>query len=269
MPSPFNSAIKPDSRTETGSDRKPETESPNNGQTEPKFFGRRQGRRIRKAKTSLLEKFLPRLQINQNTVFKSPELFGVPVRSVCLEIGFGNGEHIAGQALRHPDTGFIGAEVFKNGVANLLSLITGIKQADDVPENISLLPDRVDNIRIYDDDIRLLFARLPDQFLDKVFLLFPDPWPKKRHASRRFVNPENLKEIARILKPGGLFRIATDHPVYKTWVLRQMHKNPDFHWTAACGGDWKRAPADWVETKYQRKAVAEGRRPVFFNYERL
>lgn len=237
--------------------------------TEPKFFGRRLGRRIRKAKTSLLDRFLPELQINQNTVFKKENLFGTPVSSVCLEIGFGNGEHLAGQALNNPDTGFIGAEVFKNGVANLLSLITGIKQADEVPEKIMLLPGRVDNIRIYDDDIRLLFARLPDNFLDKVFLLFPDPWPKKRHAGRRFVNPENLKEIARILKPGGLLRIATDHPVYKSWTLRQMHACPDFRWTATCGKDWKNPPADWVETKYQRKALAEGRRPVFFNFERL
>ncbi len=243
--------------------------SPSESAAEPKFFGRRQGRRIRKAKTSLLERFLPQLQINKNSVFKTSDLFGIPVKSVCLEIGFGNGEHIAGQALRCPDTGFIGAEVFKNGVANLLSLITGIKQADEVPDEISLLPGRVDNIRIYDDDIRLLFSRLPDQFLDKVFLLFPDPWPKKRHASRRFVNPDNLKEIARILKPGGLFRIATDHPVYKSWVLHQMHKNPDFRWTASCGRDWKHPPADWVETKYQRKAIAEGRRPVFLDFKRL
>ena len=236
---------------------------------EPKFFGRRTGRRIRKAKTSLLERFLPQIKINQNTVFKTSELFGAPVKSVCLEIGFGNGEHLAGQALAHPDTGFIGAEVFKNGVANLLSLITGIKKADELTEQISFSGGRVDNIRIFDDDIRLLFAQIPDNFLDKVFLLFPDPWPKKRHASRRFVNPDNLKEIARILKPDGLFRIATDHPVYKTWVLRQMHECPDFCWTAVCGADWKTPPADWVETKYQRKALREGRRPVFLNYKRL
>lgn len=237
--------------------------------TEPHFFGRRQGRKIRKAKTSLLERFLPQVELKKDTPISPLNLFGVPVKSVCLEIGFGNGEHIAGQALANHDTGFIGAEVFKNGVANLLTLITGIKQADEVPEEIKLLSDRVDNIRIYADDIRLLFAQIPDGTLDKVFLLFPDPWPKKRHAERRFVNPDNLKEIARILKPGGIFRVATDHPVYKTWVLRQMHKNKDFIWTATCGKDWKNPPADWVETKYQRKAIREGRRPVFFDYRRL
>lgn len=234
----------------------------------PKFYGRRQGRRIRKAKTSLLDNFLPQIEISENTVFKKEKLFGTPVSKVYLEIGFGNGEHLAGQALRNPDIGFIGAEVFKNGVANLLTLITGIKEGADITENVKLLPGRVDNIRIFSDDVRLLFARIPDNFIDKLFVLFPDPWPKKRHASRRFINPDNLKEIARILKPGGILRVATDHKVYKGWTLRQLHDCPCFRWTAACGNDWKHEPEDWVQTKYQRKALAEGRRPVFLDFER-
>lgn len=234
----------------------------------PKFYGRRQGRRIRKAKTSLLDNFLPHIEISENTVFKKEKLFGTPVSKVYLEIGFGNGEHLAGQALRNPDIGFIGAEVFKNGVANLLTLITGIKQGADITENVKLLPGRVDNIRIFSDDVRLLFARIPDNFIDKLFVLFPDPWPKKRHASRRFINPDNLKEIARILKPSGILRVATDHKVYKGWTLRQLHDCPCFRWTATCGNDWKHEPEDWVQTKYQRKALAEGRRPVFLDFER-
>lgn len=234
----------------------------------PKFYGRRQGRRIRKAKTSLLDKFLPQIEINKNTVLKKEKLFGIPVSEVYLEIGFGNGEHLAGQALRHPDIGFIGAEVFKNGVANLLSLITGVKEGADISDDIRLLPDRVDNIRVFGDDVRLLFERIPDAFIDKLFVLFPDPWPKKRHASRRFINPDNLREIARILKPGGILRVATDHKVYKGWTLRQLHACPDFRWTASCGNDWKREPSDWIETKYQRKAIAEGRRPVFLDFAR-
>ena len=96
-----------------------------------------------------------------------------------------------------------------------------------------------------------------------------DPWPKKRHASRRFVNPDNLKELARILKKGGILRIATDHKVYKSWTLHQMHDCPDFRWTATCGNDWKKEPGDWVQTKYQRKAEREGRRAVFLDYERI
>lgn len=234
----------------------------------PKFFGRRKGRTIHCAKSTLLQKFLPQIRILPETNI-SKNMFGAPVQKVYLEIGFGNGEHLAGQALQNPDTGFIGAEVFQNGVANLLSLITGIKIKDELPETITLSPERVDNIRVFDDDMRLLFARIPDNFLDKVFVLFPDPWPKKRHASRRFINPDNLKEIARCLKTGGILRVATDHKVYKHWTLHQMHDCPYFRWTAQCGNDWKHEPADWVQTKYQRKALREGRRPVFLDYEKI
>ena len=116
-------------------------------------------------------------------------------------------------------------------------------------------------------------ALLPEMFapgeISRLYINFPDPWPKKRHASRRFINPDNLKELARILKKGGILRVATDHKIYKGWTLRQLHENPDFRWTATCGNDWKHEPADWVETKYQRKAIREGRRPVFLDFERL
>lgn len=235
----------------------------------PKFYGRRQGRRIRKAKSTLLEAFLPKLSISNNQKLSKDSLFSYPVKQICLEIGFGNGEHLAGQALRNPENGYIGAEVFKNGVANLLSIITGIKEGDNLPEKIELLPKYKDNIRIFSDDIRLLFKQIPDNFLDKIFVLFPDPWPKKRHADRRFINQENLKEISRILKKGGILRVATDHKIYKGWTLRQLHENPNFRWTARCGNDWKHEPRDWVQTKYQRKAIREGRRAVFLDFERL
>ena len=234
----------------------------------PKFYGRRQGRKIRKAKSGLLERFLPCVSVSPNQPV-STDIFGTFVKEVWLEIGFGNGEHLAYQSLNHPDIGFIGAEVFKNGIANLLSLITGIKQNADMPDNIKLLASRSDNLRIWSDDVRLLFANIPDGFLSRVFLLFPDPWPKKRHASRRFINPDNLKELARILKKGGILRIATDHPVYKSWTLRQLHADSNFRWTAKTGNDWRNPPADWVETKYQRKALLEGRRPIFLDFERL
>lgn len=235
----------------------------------PKFFGRRKGRTIRKAKSTLLEAFLPTIKITPETNFNKQTLFARPVEKVFLEIGFGNGEHLAGQALNNPETGFIGAEVFQNGVANLLTLITGIKEGDNLPEKITLLPGRNDNIRVWDDDVRLLFSKIPDNFVDKVFVLFPDPWPKKRHASRRFINSDNLKEIARILKKDGILRVATDHKVYKGWTLRQMAADKNFAWTAKCGNDWKHEPSDWVQTKYQRKAIREGRRPVFLDYKRV
>ena len=235
----------------------------------PKFFGRRKGRVIRVAKTALLERFLPQIAIDENTVFDLKTLFGAPVEKVYIEIGFGDGAHLAEQALRNKNIGFIGLEVFQNGVANLLSLLTGVRNGATLPEKIQILPQRVDNVRVFADDARLLFAKIPDGFVSRVYLLFPDPWPKKRHAGRRFVNPENLKELARILCKGGVLRIATDHKVYKGWVLRQMHTCPDFVWTAKTSADWRNPPADWVETKYQRKALAEGRRPVFFEYRRV
>lgn len=243
--------------------------SENNPTLKPKFYGRRQGRKIRKAKTTLLDAFLPQVAITNQTVFDPQKLFAEPVDKIYLEIGFGNGEHLAGQAKNHPEIGFIGAEVFKNGVANLLSLITGIKEGDNLPEKICLEAGRTDNIRVFDDDMRILFSKIPDGFLDKVFVLFPDPWPKKRHENRRFINPENLKKLARVLKKGGILRVATDHKVYKGWALRQLSADSNFKWTASCGNDWKHEPADWVQTKYQRKAINEGRKPVFLDFERI
>lgn len=235
----------------------------------PKFFGRRKGRVVRKAKQFLLDNMLPQMRVTPETVFDAECLFGERKQEICLEIGFGDGQHLYGQALKNPQNGYIGVEVFQNGVANLLTLISGLKEGDNLPESVDVRDYAVQNIRVFDDDVRLLFKALPDDFFDKIYLLFPDPWPKKKHAGRRFVNPDNLKEIKRILKSGGIFRIATDHPVYKRHVLRTMHQNADFVWTAKCGDDWRKEPLDWVRTKYQQKAIREGRRPVFFDYKKL
>lgn len=239
---------------------------------DPKFYGRRVGRKIRKTKEFLLENFLPCVRVGQNGGSFSPvSCFGRRYKAFYLEIGFGDGEHLAALSKDMPDCGFIGAEVYKNGVANLLSLLTGLKNTSDIPDGgkIGLEPGRADNVRIFDDDVRLLFARLPDDFFDKIYVLFPDPWPKTRHAARRFINPENLQTLARLLKKGGILQIATDHPVYKRHVLEIMHENSDFVWTAKTSDNWRNPPADWHETKYQRKALREGRRPVFFEYRRV
>ena len=237
----------------------------------PKFFGRRQGRVIHKAKSFLLNNFLPRILINSDKKIDLEHCFNAPKSFYALEIGFGDGDHLAELSKRMPECGFIGVEVYRNGVANLLSLITGVKEGKDIDlsDKIELLPERTDNVRIFDDDVRLLFAALPDACFDKIYLLFPDPWPKNRHADRRFINQDNLEEIARLLKKGGILQVATDHPIYKRWTLETMHKKKNFRWTAKSSDDWRNPPADWAETKYQRKALREGRRSVFFEYEKL
>lgn len=235
----------------------------------PKFFGRRKGRTIHKAKTFLLENFLQKIAIHENTVFNKNTLFGIKPDEIHLEIGFGDGGHLAELSKLRPNIGFLGIEVFQNGIAHLLSLLTGVKEATQDLNNVCLLASRTDNVRIFADDARLLFKHIPDSFIDKIYLLFPDPWPKKRHADRRFINPDNLKELARILKKGGILQIATDHKVYKRHVLRTMHTSKHFVWTAQKIADFNTPPKDWVETKYQRKALREGRKPVFFEYERI
>lgn len=237
--------------------------------SQPKFFGRRKGRVVRKAKQFLLENMLPEMRISTANDF-TDDVFGKTLKGErVLEIGFGDGQHLYGQAKMHPDNMYVGVEVFQNGVANLLTLISGIKEGDNLPEEVKLSDYDVQNIRVYDDDVRLLFKNIPNGFFDKVFLLFPDPWPKKKHSARRFVNPANLVEVARVLKKGGLFRIATDHPIYKRHVLRTMHACSAFYWTAKCSDDWRKEPPDWVKTKYQQKALREGRRPVWFDYRKV
>ena len=237
----------------------------------PKFYGRRKGRTIRKAKSFLLDEFLPNVLLNADEQIDVKKCFPVLKEKYCLEIGFGDGEHLAAIAKSQPQNGFIGVEVYKNGVANLLSLITGIKDGnkEELFDGVCISEDRVDNIRVFDDDIRLLFSSIPNDTFDKVFLLFPDPWPKKKHSSRRFINVDNLQELARIMKKGGILQVATDHHIYKCWTLDILSKNNDFRWTAKSSNDWRYPPSDWFETKYQRKAIREGRKPVFFEFEKI
>ena len=133
------------------------------------------------------------VRISDKTVFDKQTMFGKPVSEVHLEIGFGDGEHLAALSQEMPECGFLGVEVYQNGVANLLTLMTGLKDGntEDLSREVNLLPQRTDNVRVYDDDVRLLFDALPDAVFDKVYLLFPDPWPKAKHAGRRFINPDN------------------------------------------------------------------------------
>jgi tRNA (guanine-N7-)-methyltransferase len=221
------------------------------------WHGRRRGRRLRPHRQDLLAELLPRLRVTLPPAGAALDLAGLfprPRSQLWLEVGFGSGEHLVEQAARHPEIGFIGCEVFVNGVAALVGQVERRELA---------------NIRVFDDDARLLMVALPEASIDRAFLLFPDPWPKTRHAKRRFIGPDNLATMARILADGAEFRIATDDVGYVRWTLQQLIGHPDFLWLAAGPRDWHNPPQDWLETRYQRKAVVAGRQPVFLCFRRL
>ena len=174
-------------------------------------------------------------------------------RSVWLEIGFGGGEHLAWQARENPDIGIIGCEVFENGVASLLRAVER---------------DALENVRIAMADARLLLERLPAGSLARAFLLFPDPWPKRRHASRRFLQRETLYLLAQAMRDGAELRAASDDPKMQAWMLKQLLESPDFVWTARAAADAFGRPDDWPGTRYEAKAVAAGRRPIYLTFRR-
>lgn len=227
----------------------------------PNFYGRRYGRRIRPWRSTLVDSLLPQLGISLPTGAPTPldlaALFPRPVRAVWLEVGFGAGEHLIAQARAHPEVGYIGCEPFMNGVATVLA------ELDRQP---------ADNIRLFTDDARLLIARLPEASLERVFVLFPDPWPKARHHRRRFISAAMVEQLGRIIAPGGELRIATDHMDYARWTLSHLcgsaAGSSPFQWTARHPEDWRRPPADWIATRYQQKAEAAGASPVFLSFRR-
>ncbi len=235
-------------------DHKPDFQPP-----ELRFFGRRKGPALSDRKQGLMDDLLPRISVPVDLEkdakagdLQPKALFDDIPRACWLEIGFGKGEHLAWQAAHHPDVGLIGCEPYLNGVAGLLSHIE---------------EEGIGNIRVYGDDARHVLSRLPDASLERVFLLHPDPWPKRRHARRRFVNPPNLDQIARVLVDGGEFRVGTDHPIYREWTTIQMSLRSDFEWLADNPNDWLDRPADWPETRYEAKAL-EGH-ATYFRYQRL
>jgi tRNA (guanine-N7-)-methyltransferase len=187
---------------------------------------------------------LPRLLFDPDAPRASP---------LWLEIGFGSGEHLAWQAASHPELLLVGSEVYRNGIASLLGQI----------ETRGLA-----NIRLWPEDARDLLDRLPDGAVARVFLLFPDPWPKARHAERRFIGPGNLASLARIMAPGALLRVATDDPTYLAWILDHLPRHPSFRWLVEGPEDWRRRPDDWPPTRYEQKALREGRKPAYLAFER-
>jgi len=220
------------------------------------FYGRRKGKPLKAGREARLESLLPRLRI---ALPESPQdidpnyLFDKKCDSIRLEVGFGSGEHIAAQAAANPDVGFVGSEVFVNGVASLLRYVDALN---------------LGNLRIFDNDVRYLLPALKTASLSRISLLFPDPWPKTRHAKRRFVGPEMLTEVGRLLKDGGEFRVASDHPVYIAWTLQHVPQHPDFHWMVTGPEDWRTRPVDSVATRYEEKARAAGRTPAFMTFVR-
>ena len=211
-------------------------------------YGRRRGRRLRVGQRELLASLLPKLRIDlpeSGGRIDPAALFGPGIREIWLEIGFGGGEHLAWQAAHHSGTGLIGVEFFVNGIASLLGHVA--RQG-------------LQSVRIYPDDAWPLLQALPDCSIGRVFLLFPDPWPKVRHAGRRFVSAATLGDLARILKDGGELRIASDDPGYVRWTLERLGACPEFEWLAQGPGDWRRRPEDWPATRYEEKALKADRR---------
>lgn len=219
-----------------------------------RLYGRRQGHRLRAAQSALVETLLPRVAVPEAGALDAQALFGGVGRPLELEIGFGKGEHMAGQAAMRPGHGFIGCEPFLDGVIGALQHIRD---------------ERLDNVRIHHGDALEVLDRLPDGVLDRAYLLHPDPWPKARHAKRRFMNHGPIALIAAKLKPGGEFRFGTDHPVYCRWAMMVMGARPDFTWLAEQPSDFLIRPDDWPETRYEAKARREGREVWYFRYRRI
>lgn len=217
------------------------------------FFGRRKTKTLSNRKQKNMNELLPRLQINiQNRTPDSlKEMFGGNKNSYYLEIGFGSGEHLVRLARENENVGFIGAEPFVNGMAKILGEI----------EEYNLK-----NVRLYHDDAVSLLDWLPQKCLEGVYLLYPDPWPKKRNWKRRFVNGENLQRIHKVLKKNGKFRFASDIEDYVNWTLRHIKQNEKFEWSAKNAEDWKTPWGEWEATRYEAKAIKEGRVPCYLEF---
>jgi tRNA (guanine-N7-)-methyltransferase len=219
------------------------------------LYGRRRGRPLRPGQRRLVETSLPALAVAvpASGILDPRTLFAAPFETVWLELGFGGGEHLAAQAEAHPAIGLLGSEVYANGVAKLLAQI-----------------DRkgIDNIRVFADDARLLVAALAERCLGRVFVLFPDPWPKERHKKRRLVSTALLDGLAGAMEDHAELRLATDDMDYARAMLERTIAHPAFRWRADGPRDWRERPADWPATRYEMKALAAGRKPLYLRFER-
>ncbi len=219
------------------------------------FFGRRHGKPLRTHQSDLFEGLLPRLKLDLETPAPADlrSLFEAPVEAARMEIGFGGGEHLFHETGRYPGVGFIGVEPFVNGMAKMLAAL------DREPRQ---------NLRLYDEDATAVLDWLPDASLAGVDLFYPDPWHKRRHWKRRFVSEANLDRFARVLKPGGKFRFASDIEHYVNWTLQHCRRHDAFDWRAEGPSDWNDAYDGWPGTRYEAKAFREGRRAAYLTFIR-
>ena len=215
-------------------------------------YGRIKGRTLRAGRASLVGEALPKLQLDLSGPL-DPQALAPGAREVWVELGFGGGEHLAAQAQTNPDVLLLGAEPFVNGVASLVRHVA----------------DRgVDNVRLHAGDGRDLLAALPEASVARVFVLFPDPWPKARHHKRRLINAETLSELARVMRPGANLRFATDWADYLGWALERFAASPAFVWIAERAGDWRDPPADHATTRYESKRLGDCA-PTFLEFRRV
>jgi len=219
------------------------------------FFGRRKGHKLRAHQADLIANLLPHLSIDIGTPAPSlADMFDPPAQAMRVEIGFGGGEHLTAEAQKLPDTGFIGCEPYVNGMAKILAQIEA---------------NNIGNIRLFAGDAADLLAWLPAQSLVRVDLIHPDPWPKRRHWKRRFVQDATVKELARVLRPGGEFRFVHDIDDYTAWTLAHLLRAPDFRWLAERADDWRLPWDGYTMTRYGRKAEREGRVANYLRFERV
>lgn len=223
---------------------------------EIRSFGRRRGRKLSVRQEQLRATLLPQVAIDPNAPPPGDvaALFPAGTSAVWLEIGFGGAEHLIWQAEANPNVGLIGCEPFEDGLVKALTAI------DD---------KGLGNVRLLGDDVRPLLRWLPEASLDRAFILFPDPWPKKRHRKRRLFSPDLLRLLARVMKPGAELRFASDIGDYASTALLAVKQTPSFRWTAERPQDWRERPADWPGTRYEAKAGREGRRCYFLRFIRI
>lgn len=234
----------------------PKPHHPLNVAGEPRaFFGRRSGKRLHKGQDALYRDVLPGLAITVPDGSLDPHALFPAATRFEIEIGYGGGEHLSQIARENPSTGFIGCEVFSGGIAKLLEAID---------------EEALANIRLFTDDALKLLLKLPNASLDAAYLLYPDPWPKSRHHKRRFVSPTTLGELARVLKPGAVFRFASDIEDYANWTLAHILREPRFRFAPVGPGSWHQPFPGWQPTRYEQKARREGRALSFyFEFVRL